>query len=170
MTETATKDTTKPYSLPSGATLHMGRPEFKACGELRNALARAAGGRPFTPDEMKLGLETLRENPSAGGALVSRVLTALCSETVEAALFACLRQASYEPKDAPGVLIKVTTELFDDERFADEARADMYPIFFRVGEVAVLPFLGPLVSLYKEFLSKKKPDPESKSESAPSAS
>lgn len=155
MDETTTKDSTKPYKLPSGGTLHMGRPAFKACGELRNALARAAAGRPFTPEEMKLGLESLKENPSAGGALVSRVLAAVASDQVEAALFVCLEQASYEPKGAPQARIKVNPDLFDDENFGDMARVDYYPICFRAAEVAVGPFLGALVSMYKAYLAKK---------------
>lgn len=164
------KNTSKPYPMPSGATLHLGRPPWKAAGELRNALARAASGRPFTAEEMKLGLDTLKESPSAGGALVQRVLTALASEQVEAALFACLTQATYEPKDAPGLLMKVTPALFDHEAYGDAARSDYYPICFRVGQEAVGPFLGPLVSMYKEFLKKGTSVPASTSESPPSAS
>ncbi len=160
---TETKDRTTPHKLPSGATLHLGRPPFKACAELRNALARAASGRPFTAEEMKLGLDTLKENPSAGGALVSRVLAALSSEQVEGALFACLDQASYEPKAAPGARLKVNPELLDHETFGDVAREDLYVIYFRAGEAAVGPFLGALVSMYTEFLKKKEAAPPSKS-------
>jgi hypothetical protein len=98
MTETLTKDTTTKHPLPSGAILHLGRPSFAAAGRLRNALARAAAGRPFTPDEMKVGLAELKENPSAGGALVSRLLGVLASEDVEQSMFECLKQASYQPK------------------------------------------------------------------------
>lgn len=152
MNEAPTKDVTTPHKLPSGATLHLGRPPFKAAGELRNALARAASGRPFTPEELKLGLETLKQDPSAGGALISRFLAAVASEQVEGALFACLTQATYEPKTAPGARLKVTPELFDDEKFGDAARADYYPICFRAAEAAVGPFLGALVSMYKAFL------------------
>lgn len=162
-TETSTKDTTKPYPLPSGATLHLGRPQYGACAALRNALARAGGSRPFTSEEMKLGLDALKETPAAGGGIVQRLIAVIASEDVERALFACLQQATYEPKGAEGVLIKVTPALLDHEDFGDEARTDLYPIFYRVAEVAVKPFLGPLVSAYLAFLKKGVASPASTS-------
>lgn len=170
MTETATKDATKKHPLPSGATLHLGRPSFAAAGRLRNALARAAGQRPISPDEMKAGFDTLKENPSAGGALVQRLLNVLASEDVEAAVFACLEQATYEPKDSQGARLKVNAELFDHEQFGDDARVDYYPICLKAGEAAVKPFLGALLSAYSAYLTKATPSRESKSPSAPSAS
>ncbi len=150
-----TKDTTKKHALPSGATLHLGRPSYGAAARLRNALARAFGAKTITPEEMKLGLEGLKENPSAGGAMVSRLLTALSSDDVEAALFACLEQATYEPKGAPGVLIKFSAVLLDHEDFGDDARTDLYPIFMKTGEAALKPFLAAIGSAYLAFLGKK---------------
>lgn len=162
MTETAKKDLTKTCMLPSGATLHLGRPPFRACADLRNALARAAAGRPFTPEEMKLGLDALKDAPSAGGALMTRILTALSSEEVETALFAALAQGTYQPKGQPdAVRLKVTPDLLDHEIFGDEARVDLYPMYFRAAEVAVGPFLGALVSMYTAHLKKAAPDPAS---------
>lgn len=160
MTETATKDATTPHELPSGATLHLGRIPFKACGELRNALARAAAAQPFTPDELKAGFAKLKEDPSAGGALLQRVLGVVASVEVEACLFACLQSASYQPKGS-NARVKVTRELFDQEPFADEARADYYPICSRVAEVALKPFLGALASMFKEYLKRVAPAPAS---------
>lgn len=157
-----TKDATQKHVLPSGATLHLGRPPFAAAGRLRNALARAAGQRPLTPEEMKLGMETLRSNPSAGGALVQRLLNVLSSEDVESAVFACLEQATYEPKDVVNARIKVNPELFDHAQFGDAARIDMYPIFLKAGEAAVKPFLGALLAAYTAFLNKPAPAPASK--------
>lgn len=164
MNETATKDVTKPFPLPSGATLHMGRPAFADAGRLRNALARAAMAKPPTPDEMKAGLDSLKTNPAAGGALLQRVLSVVASEEVEACLFSCLRVASYQPSGA-NARLKVTPELFDHEQFGDAARTDYYPIFYRAAEVAVMPFLGALVSMYKEYLSKSANAPASRSTS-----
>ncbi len=166
MTETPTKDATKPHKLPSGAVLHLGRPPYKACADLRNALARAAGARPLTPEEMKIGFDTLKEDPSAGGALVSRLLNVLASEQVEASLFACLTQATYEPKDC-AVQVKVTPALLDHADFGDDARKDLYNIFLAVGGAAVGPFLGPLISAYMDFLKKGAAARVLKSKSAP---
>lgn len=163
MTETPTKDTTTKHPLPSGAILHLGRPSFAAAGRLRNALARAAAGRPFTPDEMKVGLAELKENPSAGGALVSRLLGVLASEDVEQSMFECLKQASYQPKgQEESVRLKVSPELFDHEKFGDDARVDYYPICLKAGEAAVKPFLGALVSAFTGYLKTGGKAPGSK--------
>jgi hypothetical protein len=163
MTETLTKDTTTKHPLPSGAVLHLGRPSFAAAGRLRNALARAASTRPLSTDEMKLGLSELKDNPSAGGALVSRMLSVLASEDVELAVFECLKQATYQPKGQDEtVRLKVAPELFDHERFGDDARVDYYPICLKAGEAAVKPFLGALVSAFSGFLKTGGKAPGSK--------
>lgn len=166
MTETMPKDTTKPFVLSSGATLHMGRPAFADAGRLRNALAHAAGAQPLTPEEMKTTLAGLKENPSMGGAILQRVLGVVASEEVEAAVFACLRVASYQPAGS-NVKIKVTPDLFNDERFGDDARKDYYPICYRAVEVAVVPFLGALVSMFTEYQKKAAAGLASPSSSTP---
>ncbi len=163
------KDTTKGFALPSGATLHIQRPAFADASRLRNAIARALSASPLKPEEMKLTLETLKDAPSEGGALISRLLTLVSSETVEDAIFACLAQSTYQPKGTPA-RIKITRELFDDERFGDDARVDMYPMFGRVAEVAIKPFLGALVSMYMEFRKKGAADLPSPSTSTPKGS
>lgn len=170
MTETLTKDATTPHPLPSGAVLHLGRPPFAAASRLRNALARAAGSKPLTPEEMKLGLADLKMDPSAGGALLQRLLQVVASEDVEAALFACLVQATYEPAGATGLRLKINHDLLDHAAFGDGARSDLYPIFWKAGEAAIKPFLGAPVSTYLASLKKGAPAPESKSSSSPSAS
>lgn len=169
MTETTSKDRTKPFTLPSGAVLHVGRPAFADAGRLRNAIARAAGAKPLSADEMKVGFSQLSENPSAGGALLQRALTVISSDEVERCLFECLQSASYQPKGS-NARIKVNPELFDDERFGDDARKDYYPICARAVEVAVGPFLGPLVSMYMEFLKKVGQSLASQPTSAPKGS
>lgn len=162
MTETLTKDLTAKHDLPSGAVLHLGRPPFAAAARLRNALARAAAGKPLSQEEMKIGLDELKANPSAGGALVSRMLSVMASEEVEAAVFGCLVQASYQPKGQPeGVRLKVNPELFDHQDFGDDARTDYYPICLKAGEAAVKPFLGALVSAFSGFLKTKGKAPAS---------
>lgn len=172
MTETNAppKDGTKTHSLPSGATLHLGRPPFAAAGRLRNALARVAGQRPLSPEEMKAGLAELKANPSAGGLVLQRVLQVLASEEVEAATFACLEQATYEPQGHPGVRIKVNAALFDHALFGDAARQDYYPICLKAGEAAVMPFLGTLFSAYTAYLKTGIGSLVSKSASPPNVS
>lgn len=165
-----TKDVTKKVQLPSGAVLHLGRPEFGACGRLKRALANAAGGRPFSPEEMKMGLDELVKNPSAGGSLASRLLTVFASEEVEKSIFDCLAQATYQPAGVEAARIKVNPALLDHPDFGDGAREDFYPICFAAGEAALSPFLGALVSAYKVWLGKKAENPASKSSSPPSAS
>lgn len=170
MTETTTKDPTTAHELPSGATLHLGRPPFAAAGELRNALFRAAGGRPFSPDEMKLGLHDLAANPSAGGALLQRLLSVLASPDVEDAVFGCLVQASYEPAGAPEARVKVNRELLDHPSFGDGAREDFYPICQKAGEAALRPFFGALLSAFTAFQATRAGSQKSTPSSPPSAS
>lgn len=169
MSETTTKDRTKAFTMPSGAVLHMGRPLYADAGRLRNALARAAGAMPLSADEMKTGMQQLKDNPSAGGALLQRIMGVVASEEVEGAIFDCLRVASYQPQGS-NARIKMNRELLDDEQFGDAARQDLYPIFYRVVEVAVLPFLGALVSMYTAYLKKAASAPASPSTSAPKGS
>lgn len=162
MTETMTKDATARHDLPSGAVLHLGRPAFAAAGALRNALAKAVGGRAFSPDEMKLGLDELQKDPSAGGALLQRGLAALASPEVEEAVFACLAASTYEPPDSQAVRVKVNRDLFDHPIFGDAARADFYPICFKAGEAALRPFFGALFSAFKAFQATRAGSPASK--------
>lgn len=163
MIDTVVKDKTQQHPLPSGAVLHLGRAPYGAAARLRNALARAAGAKALTPDEMKVGWADLKENPSAGGLLVGRLLAVLASEEIEASLFACLEQSTYEPAQAAGARMKINANLLDHEDFGDSARLDLYPMFLKIGEAAVKPFLGALVSAYTAFLKKDAPAPVSKS-------
>lgn len=158
------KDTTKGYPLPSGATLHLQRPSFGAASRLRNAIAKAIGDKPLSPEEMKLQFVELKSNPSQGGALLSRILSLVSSESVEECIFDCLEQSSYHPKGTPEVTrIKIDKDLFDHEKFGDDARADFYPISYRAAEVALKPFFLPLASALKASLPKPAGSPESPS-------
>lgn len=144
------KDQSKPYALPSGATLHLQRVPFKRADALKKALARALGATPLGPDEMKANFSVLRDNPSAGGALLQRMLQVVASDDVDQCVFAALEgSALYQPKGTVDRL-KVDEDLFDHPRYGDEARGDQMSIWLRIGEVAVKPFLGALVSMYKE--------------------
>lgn len=162
-TESPSKSQSTAHALPSGATLHLGRPEYAAAARLRNALARALGGAPFSPAEMKTTLDGLTREPSAAGALLQRLLSVVASNDVEAALFDVLRAGIYQPKGSNNQL-KVNVALLDDPTFGDEARVDLYPIFYRAAEVALRPFLAVPVSAYLARLKKSAPSPESKSE------
>lgn len=157
------------FALPSGATLHLSRPSFAAASQLRGALARAFGAAPLRPEEMKATLASLKENPSAGGALFQRALNLVASSEVEDALFRCLEWGLYQPPDGED-RVKVDRGLFDHPQYGDAARADLYPMFYHAAEVAVKPFLLPLVSMYKEFQRKGAAAPASPSTSPPSAS
>lgn len=163
------KDATKKYALPSGATLHLGRPEFGACGRLKRAIAKTVGASPFSVEEMKTSLKDLKGDPSKGGALLQRLMALISSEEVEAAVFECLKGSTWQPKGADAARIKVDPELFNDERFADAARADYYAICYRAAEAAVLPFLAPLVSLFGEFRAMVDAARASTPSSSPSA-
>jgi hypothetical protein len=149
----------------------MSRPGFQAAANLRDALANAFGSAPLSPEEMKTTLAGLRENPSAGGALLQRMIRVLASKEVDAAIFAVLEWATYQPKGLNELAaIKVNKALFDDPEHGDAAREDFYKIAFAAAEVAVKPFLGGLLSTFMAFLKKPVDGLESKSSSPPSAS
>lgn len=157
------------HALPSGATLHLSLVSFKKAAALRNALVRALGGSPLQPEEMRATLAGLKSNPASGGALFQRLLSVLASSEVEAAMFVCLEAGLYQPAGSPDRL-PVDEALFDHPKHALAARGDMYPMYYRVVEVAVLPFLGTLVSMYSAFKAKNEGVPESASTEAKSAS
>jgi hypothetical protein len=160
---TATKkDQSQSFVLPSGATMHISRPSFADASRLRNALARAFSSAPLSADEMKSTIKTLKENPAAGGALFQRVLNVVSSQEVEAALFEVLGVALYQPKGSADRL-PINHGLFDDPKYADEARIDFYVICYRAAEVAVKPFLGAIVSMFSEFQKKAGSTHESQS-------
>ena len=172
MNETETppkKVAAQTHTLPSGATLHMSRPGFAAASNLRNALARALGAAPLRPDEMKVTLDTLKEEPSTGGALLQRALMAAASPEVEEAVFSVLGWARYQPADSSDIL-PVNRALFDHPVHGDAARADYYPICYRAVEVAVRPFLGALVSMYEDWKKNAARSPKSPSTSPKSDS
>lgn len=163
------KNKEKAFKLPSGATLYFSRPGYQASADFRNALTRAFGAMPVKEEEMKATLSGLKENPSTGGALIQRALHTVSSEDVDAALFGVFTWALYGPADSDNRL-KVNKGLFDDPEHGDAARADFYPMAYCAVEVAVLPFLGPLVSMYMEFLKKVGAGRASTLKSPPSAS
>lgn len=163
------KDRSKHFKLPSGATLHMQRPRYDAAAHLKNVLLKAGSAQPMSAEEMKQTLETLKENPEQGGALLQRVLAVVASPEVDAAMFACLVGSSYQPKGSEA-RIKLDQALMDDEDYGDDARGDLYSAFLHVLREAVLPFLGNLLSAWREFRQKDGGAPASSATSPQSAS
>jgi hypothetical protein len=154
--DTPVKDVTKPYPLPSGAVLHLGRVPYAAAKELRNALLRAVAASPITGEEMRVGgFAEVLGNPSVGATLLQRVLLAGASDELEAALFQALLVGAYQPAGAPAAArLKVEPALLDHPTYADAVRRDYYAIAHRVVEVAVFPFFTALVSMFAAYRAK----------------
>lgn len=169
-TATPSKEQSVTHQLASGAVLYLQRVPYKRADALRKALFKAFGASPLTPSEMKITLDGLKENPSAGGALLQRFLMVLSSDEVDNAMMACLQGiALYQPKGS-GDRLPVDESLFDHPDYFQSVRSDQVQIWMRVAEVAVKPFLESLLSVYTGFQRKAGNTPATKPTLSPAAS
>lgn len=166
--EAPAKGALRTLTLPSGAILHLERIPYAAACRLKRALLGAFGAQPPSAEEMKLSLDQLKANPSAGGAILSRLVGVLASEGVDAAVLACAASALYQPKGS-GDFLKVDEALFDHPEYGDVAREDQVRIWFVIGEAVMRPFLAPIVSAYLAFQAKAGNSPAGKPESPKNA-
>lgn len=81
------------------------------------------------------------------GDVINLLMAIDSSEDVFNGLFRCLAKSSYNG-------VKITPEVFENE----EARGDLYEVFFYCLKVNVYPFFKPLLSRFGIQLEKVKPE------------
>lgn len=129
--------------LPSGALLYISTSSMDDCDALFSALAKCTKGIPLTLDML-----------SQDATIVKDVLAeALSSVEVKSALWKCMTRATYNG-------VKITKQLFDDEKMGDSARTDYFLIVFHVIKVNCAPFFGQIFSMWKARLGSAAATPK----------
>lgn len=125
------------FTLPSGAKLLVTLARFRDANELNKALIACLKGVALPKDPSDFNNSVIKE------ALVK----AMTSSEVEASMFLCLGQCTYNE-------IRVTHDLFDDPKFGEKARTDYYPMCLKVAEVNCQPFFVWMLSAWKAYQEK----------------
>ncbi|MCX5794958.1 MAG: hypothetical protein NTY77_05650 [Elusimicrobia bacterium] len=148
----------KTFTLKSGAVLVVNPAPFADASALFKAVLRSCKGSEIPAELAKVDFADLAKDPGSLadhsgviGQLVNTVLGVATSDEVEAGLFQCAARAAYTPAEQKADLaLKVAPALFDDEKFGEAAREDMFAIWARILEVNCLPFLRQTFSRLSE--------------------
>jgi len=138
------------FKLDSGAVLLVTMAPFEDCKDLHDCVVRtflqvgATEKDLLEPDMIKL------------------ILTAGASKELEYALFKCGERAVYRHDGKEGSSQGVTKSLFDVPIFGEKARKDYYPIFLKIAEVNLSPFMQALFSALRILHAQKAVSPEQK--------
>ncbi len=124
-----------PITLTSGAKFQITPSSFELANALRKSLMRTVKGIPLGDNPLNQDLSVLKDV----------FLEAASSDDVERCLFACLERASYQD-------VKVTKNLFDDPKLGQQARSDLFEIFWKCIEVNLGPFFVKIFSVLSERL------------------
>lgn len=122
------------YTLESGAKLLVSMVPFDDALALQRALANALKGIPLTADVFEKDITQLKD----------AVLSVVSSVEVTDVLHRCMARSTYNN-------IRLTKDLFDDPKLAEQIRQDYYSICWRVIEVNCKPFFFQIFSKLKGF-------------------
>lgn len=138
------------FKLESGAVLLVTMAPFEDAKDLHDAVAKtflAAGGK---------------ESDLMNVDMVSLILSGGSSKEVESCLFKCAERAVYKHDGSDASAQKVSKALFDTPISGEKARTDYYPIFLKIAEVNLKPFMSALFSALRILHAQKTVSPEQK--------
>ena len=136
------------FLLESGAALLVTMSDFESCKELHDEIVKtflAVGGT---------------EKDLTNVEMLPLLLTAGANKAVERALFKCAESAVYRHDGTEVSSAKVNKTLFDMPVVGEKARADYYPIFLKIAEVNLAPFMQALFSALKTLQKKNTNSPK----------
>jgi len=130
------------FKLDSGAVLLVTMAPFEDSKDLHDAVLKSflqAGLKEPTLNEMDMA---------------PFILTAGSSKEVERCLFKCGERAVYRHDGTEASSIGVSKALFDTPVIGEKARKDYYPLFFKVAQVNLQPFMQALFSVLQASHAK----------------
>lgn len=138
------------FKLDSGAALLVTMAPFGDCKDLHDAVIKTF---------MQLGGS---EKDLTNVEMLPLLLTAGASKDVERCLFKCAERAVYRHDGSEASSCNVSRALFDEPGISEKARKDYYPMFLKIAEVNLEPFMQALFSALKMLHAKKTDSPEQK--------
>lgn len=138
------------FKLDSGAVLLVTMAPFEDCKDLHDAVLRTL---------LQAGI---KEKDLTELDMAPFILMAGSSKEVERCLFKCAERAVYRHDGSEVSSTKIDKALFDMPKVGEKARSDYYPMFFKIAEVNLKPFMQALFSVLQASRAKETASPEQK--------
>lgn len=130
------------FQLASGTKLVVTPAPYEDASDLFKAVMKAVKGLSLSEKDLQTDIERIKDSPAVVAQFLDKILSVAVSDEVEEAIFKCGQRAAYSG-------IRVTRELFDDEKIGDRAREDHYQIWMKIVEVNCLPFFKQAFSAFE---------------------
>ena len=138
------------FILPSGAALLVNMAKFPAAKALHDDLLRALKGTNVAAlDITKLATDFKVGNYMALNELTDKIMSVAAAPEIMTDILKCAESAGYMPGGPNTAVLKVDMALFDDVKYAEQARGDYYHIGLKILEVNLKPFFQALISALK---------------------
>lgn len=138
------------FKLDSGAVLLVTMAPFEDSKDLHDCVIKAF---------LKAGIKEPNLNDMD---MTPFIFTAGADKDVERCLFKCAERAVYRHDGSEASSMGVSKTLFDTPVIGEKARKDYYPMFFKIAEVNLQPFMQALFSVLQASPAKKTAFPEQK--------